>query len=48
MTTLLIGFLGLVLAPALVLAFILGRVRKTPSDICLSEDRLEFTLSSKK
>ena len=46
MTTLIIGFVGLVLMPAVLLAFILGRLNKKPADMCLNDDQLKFTISS--
>lgn len=46
MTTLIIGFIGLVLLPAAVLSIVLGRLNKTPSDMFLNDDQLKFTISS--
>ncbi len=43
MTTLIVGFFGLVLIPATVLALILGRLHKAPSDVVRDEDPLKFT-----
>lgn len=45
MTTLIIGFVGLVLIPAAVLSLVLGRFNKMPSDIRHNEDQLKFTIS---
>ena len=46
MTTLIIGFIGLVLLPAAVLSIVLGRLNKAPSDMILNDDQLKFTISS--
>ena len=46
MTTLLIGFVSLVILPALILAEILSKVIKDPAEIADREDTAVFTLSS--
>lgn len=46
MTTLLIGFVSLVILPALILAEILIKVIKDPAEIADREDNAVFTLSS--
>jgi hypothetical protein len=46
MATLLIGFVSLVILPALILAEVLNRVIKDPAEFADREDNTTFTLSS--
>lgn len=46
MTTLLIGFVGIVFIPALILSFILTKLNKPKSDYGFKDDSLTFTISS--
>ena len=46
MTGLLIGFLGMILFPALVLSLIIGKVTDAKSNYDIPEDSLTFTISS--
>ena len=46
MSTLVIGFVGLVILPALILAEIMNRLVKEPSDFDGLGDNAEFTISS--
>ena len=48
MVTLVIGFVGMVLVPALILSLIITRFKKTSSDVHLHEDNLRFRISSTK
>jgi len=45
MLTLLVGFVGMVLAPALILSIILTRLKKNPMDLALHEENLRFKIS---
>lgn len=46
MVTLVIGFVGMVLVPALILSLIITRVNKNSSEAHLHEDNLRFRISS--
>jgi hypothetical protein len=46
MVTLVIGFVGMVLVPALILSLIITRFKKTSSEPHLHEDNLRFRISS--
>ena len=46
MLTLLIGFVGMVLVPALILSLILTRLKKAPIEFPIQEDNLRFRMSS--
>ena len=46
MLTLVAGFVGMVLVPALILSLILTRLKKNPMDLPLQEDDLRFRMSS--
>jgi len=46
MLTLLVGFVGMVLIPALILSLILTRLKKVPTEFPLQEDNLRFRISS--
>ncbi len=46
MLTLLVGFVGMVLIPALILSLILNRLKKAPMEFPLQEDNLRFKISS--
>lgn len=46
MLTLLVGFVGMILIPALILSLILGRVSRAPAEFPVGEDNLRFKLSS--
>ncbi len=46
MIILIIGFVGMVLLPALVLSLVMGRLNKAPSEYHLQEDNLRFRISS--
>ena len=48
MTTLLIGFIGLVILPALILAEVLNRVIKEPAESAGSRENITFTLSARR
>lgn len=45
MATLLLGFVGLVLVPALILSVILNRLVKDPGDADVREEQCRFTIS---
>ena len=45
MTTLLIGFIALVIVPALVLSLVLTRVMRRPADFGIRDDFSRFTIS---
>ena len=45
MTTLLIGFIALVIVPALVLSLVLTRVMRCPADFGIRDDSSRFTIS---
>ena len=50
MLTLIVGFVGIVLMPALILSLIMGRIQrariqKSPVDLYLHEDSLKFKMS---
>jgi hypothetical protein len=46
MVTLVVGFVGMVLVPALILSLILTRLNKTSTELPLHEDNLKFRISS--
>ena len=46
MVTLVIGFVGMVLVPALILSLIITRFKKTSPEPHLHEDNLRFRISS--
>ena len=46
MFTLLAGFVGMVLIPALILSLVMTRLNKTPAEFPLQEDNMPFTISS--
>jgi hypothetical protein len=46
MASLLFGFVGMVLFPALILSLIIGKVINTKSEYDFREDSLKFTISS--
>lgn len=46
MASLLFGFVGMVLIPALILSLIIGKVINTKSAYDFREDGLKFTISS--
>lgn len=46
MASLLFGFVGMVLIPALILSLIMGKLQKSPSDYGFQEESLKFTISS--
>jgi hypothetical protein len=48
MTTLLIGFVGLVILPALILAEVLNRVIKEPAESAGRRENVPFTLSTQR
>ena len=45
MTTLLIGFIALVIVPALVLSLVLTRVMRCPADFSIRDDSSRFIIS---
>jgi hypothetical protein len=47
MTTLIVGFMVLVLVPALVLSVVLPRMTRRPAEFCMQDDCPKFTISSK-
>jgi hypothetical protein len=46
MMTLLVGFVGMVLIPALILSLIMTWLNKSPAEFPLQEDNLRFKISS--
>ncbi len=46
MTSLLIGFIGIVLVPALIMSVVMSRWAKPRADRGLQEDTMRFTISS--
>jgi hypothetical protein len=46
MLTLVFGFVGMVLLPALILSLIMNRFTKAASEITLQEENLRFKISS--
>ncbi|MGD9365290.1 MAG: hypothetical protein PVH87_06305 [Desulfobacteraceae bacterium] len=46
MASLLLGFVGMVLIPALILSLIMGKLHKSPTDYGFQEESLRFTISS--
>ena len=46
MLTLLLGFVGIVLLPALILALIMSRLSKEPVEFPLQEDNLPFKITT--
>lgn len=46
MLTLVLGFVGMVLLPALILSLVMPRLNKAPSEFPLQEDDLRFRISS--
>jgi hypothetical protein len=46
MLTLLLGFVGLVLLPALILSLIMSRLSKDPVEFPLQEDNLRFKITT--
>ncbi len=46
MTSLLIGFIGMVLVPALVMSIVMSRWAKPQSDRGFQEENMRFTISS--
>jgi len=46
MLTLLVGFIGMVLIPALILSLIMARLNKSPVEFPLQEDNLRFKIST--
>ena len=46
MLTLVVGFLGMVLLPALILSLVMARFNKAPSELPFQEDDLRFRISS--
>lgn len=45
MLTLLIGFVGMVLLPALILSLVLNRLNKIPAEFPLRDESRRFTIS---
>ena len=46
MLTLVVGFIGMVLFPALILSLFMARFNRAPSEFPLQEDDLRFRISS--
>ncbi len=46
MASLLIGFVSMVLVPALILSLIMGKFIKSSSDYVFRDDNFKFTISS--
>ena len=46
MLTLVVGFIGMVLLPALILSLVMARFNRAPSEFPLQEDDLRFRISS--
>jgi len=46
MASLLIGFVAMVLVPALVLSMIMTKLNKSPVDYSFRDDNLKFTIST--
>ena len=46
MLTLVVGFVGMVLLPALILSLVMNRLNKAPSEFHLQENNLRFRISS--